>query len=133
MVWSRRRRAVRALGHGLIVAAGAASIAWPAAPVQAATSPLYALAFLWSSLLIVGGALCGFGVITGRWFGEYAGLWPLIAAMTVFGLAAATSGRGLASTAGACVLFAWAALLTARWLDLAALRQEAIAAKRSGG
>jgi hypothetical protein len=118
------RRPVRAIAFALMAAGGVASMMWPPAAVQAATSPVYALAYLWAALLILGGVCSAAGALTDRWLGEYVGLWPLITVFAVYGLAAFASSRGLAALAGGFVLTAVAALLLARWQDVALIRQE---------
>lgn len=118
------RRWGRVVGYALMAVAGLAAIVWPAPSVRAATSPAAALATVWAVLLLVGGACSLWGAAAGRWLGEYAGLWPLIVTWAVYALAAAATGR-VTSIAAACALASIAALLLARWRDVAVIRREA--------
>jgi hypothetical protein len=121
------RRTIRAIGYFLLFAAGVAALIWPAPSVRAATSPTSGLlVYLWAGLLALGGLCSAIGAVTDRWLGEYAGLWPLVTTFMVYGLAAFTAGRGSASYAGGLFLLSIAALLYARWQDVALIRREAI-------
>lgn len=126
------RRPVRAAAFSLLAAGGIAAMVWPPPAVQAATSPVYALAYLWATLLVIGGIASALGAATDRWLGEYVGLWPLIMVFAIYGLSAFASSRGLVAVAGGCVLTAVAALLLARWQDVALIRREAAHAARHG-
>lgn len=122
----RLGRAARLIGYALMGLAGIAAMVWPAPAVQAATSPTAgALAYVWAGMLIVGGLTSAAGAASDRWLGEYAGLWPLVATFAVYGLAAFASGRGWPTVAGGLALLAIAALLHARWHDVALIRREA--------
>jgi hypothetical protein len=122
--WSRRRRYSRGLAYLLTAVAGAIATVAPPPAVEMTASPVYVAFYLWTVLLIVGGALSAVGAARGRWLGEYVGLWPLIVSFVAFGLAAATNGRGWQSAAGALLLGAFATWLYSRWLDVALLRKE---------
>ena len=118
------RRWTRAIGYGLMAAAGFAAMVWPAPSVRAATTPMAGLAYVWAGMLALGGLASAWGAAVDRWLGEYAGLWPLIATWAVYALAAGATGR-LTSIAAACALGAIAFLLLARWRDVAQIRREA--------
>lgn len=127
------RRPVRAAAFALLAVGGLAAMVWrPPPAVQAATSPVYALAYVWAALLILGGACSALGAATDRWLGEFVGLWPLIMVFAIYGLSAFASSRGLVAVAGGCVLTAVAALLLARWQDVNLIRREAAHTARTG-
>lgn len=122
----RLGRAARLVGYALMGLAGVAAMVWPAPAVQEATAPTGgALAYVWAALLVVGGVTSAAGAASDRWLGEYAGLWPLVATFAVFGLSALASERGFVAVAGGLALLAIAALLHARWQDVALIRREA--------
>jgi hypothetical protein len=123
--WSRRRRYSRALAYLLTACAGVIATVAPPPSVETTASPVYVAFYLWTVLLIVGGALSAVGAARGRWLGEYVGLWPLIVSFLAFGLATATNGRGWQSAAGSLLLTAFATWLYSRWLDVALLRRDA--------
>jgi hypothetical protein len=81
---------------------------------------------MWAVLLAIGGLCSAVGAFTDRWLGEYAGLWPLVTTFLVYGLAAFAAGRGPVSYAGGFALLSIAALLYARWQDVALIRREAV-------
>jgi hypothetical protein len=119
-------RAARFTGYTMMAAGGAAAMVWPSPAVQAATSPTAgALVYVWAGLLAVGGVSSAYGAATDRWLGEYAGLWPLMATFTVYGIAAFVGTRGPVAWAGGLVLLAIAGLLLARWREVALIRREA--------
>lgn len=118
----RPRRASRLLGYVLIALCGAAAVVWhPASVSQAARGPLF---YVWALFLIVGGVVSAIGAGLDMWFGEYVGLWPIIASSTIFGLSALATGRWQA-VAGGCFLLAVTCWLFARWQEVAVLRREA--------
>lgn len=120
-----RRRWTRVAGYALMAVAGLAAMAWPSPAVAAATSPTSGvLVYVWAAMLAVGGSVSAIGAAMDRWLGEYAGLWPLVVTFTIYALAAGASGRA-PSIAGACLLGSIAALLLARWRDVAQIRREA--------
>lgn len=118
-------RAARLVGYALMGLAGVAAMVWPAPAVQAATPTVGPLAYIWAGMLILGGVTSAAGAASDRWLGEYAGLWPLVATFAVYGLAALAGGRGWAAVAGGLALLSVAALLHARWHDVALIRREA--------
>lgn len=135
------RRPVRAVAFALLAVGGVAALVWPPPAVRAATSPVYALAYLWAALLIVGGVTSALGAATDRWLGEFVGLWPLFAVFAVYGLAAFTTAASvdplnhvyrLYALASGFVLTAMAGLLLARWQDVDLIRQEAGRVARNG-
>lgn len=119
------RQWARATGYTLIVFSGVAAAIWPAPSVRAAAGPMSSLVYVWVVLLIVGGGCSAIGAATGRWLGEYVGLWPLIFTFAVYGIAAGATGRTTSLTA-AFALGSIGVLLYARWRDVALVRQEAV-------
>lgn len=119
------RQLWRAFGYTLLVLAGLAAAIWPAPSVRAATGPVSSLVYVWVVMLIVGGCSSAIGAATGRWIGEYVGLWPLMSVFVVYGIAAGATGR-VTSLGGAFALGAVGILLYARWRDVALIRQEAM-------
>lgn len=122
----RPGRAARLVGYILMGLAGVTAMVWPAPAVEAATaSTAGVLAYIWAGMLIVGGVTSAAGAATDRWLGEYTGLWPLVATFAIYGLAAFASARGPVAFAGGLALLSIAALLHARWHDVALIRREA--------
>lgn len=118
------RRWTRVVAYTFMAVGGLASTVWPSPSVRNVTYPLAALLYLWAILLIIGGITAAVGAATGRWIGEYVGLWPLISTFAVYGIASLSSGR-VTSIAGGLVLSSFAFFLLARWRDVADVRREA--------
>lgn len=128
--WSRHRRYSRAAAYVMIAVTGVLSTTLQPPSVQQTTSPVFLFFYLWTSLLIVGGILSAIGAASGRWFGEYVGLWPLIVSFLAFALAVTTNGRGWSSAGSGFMLAGFAIWLYSRWLDVALLRKEAFESQR---
>jgi hypothetical protein len=122
--WVRRRRISRGIGYTLISGAGMCSIVWHPPAVKAAVSSLFAVYYLWSGLLIVGGVTSAIDSFRGRWLGEYIGLWPLIVSFLAFSLAVGSNGQGGSAIAGTLLLAGFGVWLFGRWQDVAFLRRE---------
>jgi hypothetical protein len=124
---SPARRWTRVAAYALMSAAGLASLVWPSPSVERATSPTSGVTvYVWAVMLALGGICCAVGSATGRWLGEYTGLWPLIVTFFVYALAAAAAASGRSTAiAGACLLGSISLLLIARWRDVAQIRREA--------
>lgn len=128
---SRFRRGARLVGYLLVAACGVCAIVWPPESVRQATSPAYALTFVWCSLLVIGGGLSTYGTLARQWIGEYMGLPAICIALAAFGFAVLTAGRGTAALAGGALLLSFALLLLARWHEMAVLRREAVATRKA--
>lgn len=113
------RRATRVAGYVLLAITGALAMVWPSPTVAAVTGPLV---FVWAGFLVVGGAVAAWGAATDRWLGEYTGLPLLFVVCVIYALIVLVPGR-LPSLTAAALLLGVAAVLGARWQDVAALRR----------
>lgn len=116
--WGRWPRTV---GYLCLAAAGLVALVHPASSVREATSPTSGwLVYAWAVMILIGGLSSAVGTWLDRWIGEYVGLWPLMATLAVYVVAAAA-----ASGAGALFLASFALMFLARWRHVAMVRDQA--------
>jgi len=124
----RPRRGVRVVGYAMMAAAGAVAFAIPVYSIRVSTGWLV---YLWATFLLVGGILCGYGAVTDRWIGEFAGL-PLISSAWGVYFVVLALARTLNALAASLAFGAVALILFARWRDVSAVRREADRAAHPG-
>ncbi len=124
----RPRRIVRVVGYAMMASAGAVAFAIPVGSIRASTG---GLVYFWAAFLLVGGILCGFGAVTDRWIGEYAGL-PLISTAWGVYFVVLALARTVNALAASLAFGAVALILFARWRDISMIRREADRAAHPG-
>jgi hypothetical protein len=112
---------VRVTGYLMMAAGGGVAFAIPVSSIKASTGPLV---FVWATFLLIGGALCAYGSVTGRWIGELIGLPLISSAFGVYFVVLALS-RTVSGAAAALAFGAIALILLGRWQDVSMIRQEA--------
>lgn len=103
-------RGVRFSAYGLLALAGV----W--LPFLAIGNVAHETAWVGVSLwMALGGLAAAWGTVTGRWVGEYVGLWPVITALIGFGALelAVFHTDGIPGTA---MLWGFGLLATSRWM-----------------
>lgn len=113
----------RTAGYTLVSLAGIVSIIHPPPSVTAAAGH-HIVTYVWAGVMAVSAAVSAVGAASGRWPGEYAGLWPLALVAAVFGISALA--RGSASVAGGLFLLGFFWILISRWQEVALLRIESV-------
>ena len=128
VIWLRWSRAA---GYTLVALAGAWSLVEPPVSVSNATGHHVLVTYVWASVMAVSGISCAVGAASGRWPGEYAGLWPLAFVAAAFGISALA--RGSASIAGGLFLLGFFWILVSRWQEVALLRIESVRRQQERG
>jgi hypothetical protein len=120
----------RAAGYSLVAFSGGWSVIRPPTSIANASGYHY-VTLVWAAVMTASGMLCAVGAASGRWVGEYAGLWPMAFVAAAFGVAAVS--RGSASVAGGLFLLGFFWILVSRWQEVALLRIESIRRRQERG